>query len=259
MQRKNINKIYIKKINKLKKYNEAYFDKDNPLISDNDYDIFKQEILNVEKKYKYLRGKNSQSQKVGYKPSDKFKKINHSVPMLSLSNAFSKEEITDFAKKINNFLNLKNSEKIVFSAEPKIDGISASIKYVEGVFELGLSRGDGKTGEDITKNLKTIKNIPKRIRKSNFPKILEVRGEVYISKSDFKKIDKKFANPRNAAGGSLRQKNHEETKKIPLKFLAYGFGVVEPQNFEKQSEYLNLLKEWGFKTSPLTKLVNSID
>ena len=114
---------------------------------------------------------------------------------------------------------------------------------------MGLSRGDGTTGEDITNNLKTIRNIPKKINQTNFPKILEVRGEVYITRSDFKKIDKNFSNPRNAAGGSLRQKDHQETKKIPLKFIAYSFGVVEPMNFNKQSEYLKLLKEWGFETS----------
>jgi len=258
MQKKEIEKIYIKKINKLKKYDKAYFEHDNPLISDKDYDSIKQEISNLERRYKYLKDKNSPSQKVGYKPSAKFRKVDHDVPMLSLSNAFTKENVADFIKKIRNFLNLKNSERIVFSAEPKIDGISASLKYINGVFVLGLSRGDGKTGEDITNNLKTINDIPKKIKKTNFPKILEVRGEVYISKYDFKKIDKHFANPRNAAGGSLRQKDYKETKKIPLKFLAYGFGVVEPQNFEKQSEYLKLLKGWGFKTSSLTQLVNSV-
>ncbi len=122
-----------------------------------------------------------------------------------------------------------------------------------------MSRGDGKTGEDITNNLRTISDIPKKIDKPKFPKILEVRGEVYILKSNFKKIDKYFANPRNAAGGSLRQKDYKETKKIPLKFIAYGFGVVEPQDFEKQSEYLKFLKEWGFKTSSLNKLVSGIE
>jgi len=259
MQRKEIEKIYIKKINKLKKYDRAYFEYDNPIISDKNYDSVKREILDLERKYKYLKDKNSPSQKVGYKPSARFTKIDHDVPMLSLSNAFSIENVTDFVKKISNFLNLKNSEKIVFSAEPKIDGISASLKYIDGTFVLGLSRGNGKTGEDITNNLKTINDIPKKIQKTNFPKILEVRGEVYISKYDFKKIDKIFANPRNAAGGSLRQKDYKETKKIPLKFLTYGFGVVKPKNFEKQSEYLKLLKEWGFKTSPLTKLVSSIE
>jgi len=259
MQRKEIEKNYIEKISQLKKYDKAYFEKDLPIISDKDYDTIKQEILDLEKKYKYLKNKNSPSQKVGYKPSSRFDKVNHEIPMLSLSNAFSKENVEDFIKKIRNFLNLKNDKKIVFSAEPKIDGISASLKYVDGIFFRGLSRGDGKTGEDITNNLKTINDIPKKINKANFPKTLEVRGEVFISKSDFKKIDKQFANPRNAAGGSLRQKDYKETKKIPLKFIAYGFGVVKPLVFEKQSEYLKLLKEWGFKTSSLTKVVDSIE
>ena len=259
MQRKEIEKVYFKKINDLKKFDKAYFDDDNPIISDRDYDYIKKEILNLEKKYNYLKSKNSPSQKIGYEPSNKFKKVQHDMPMLSLANAFSIENIEDFLKKIKNFLNIQNSEKIIFSAEPKIDGISASLKYIDGVFTLGLSRGDGKIGEDITNNLKTIKDIPKKITKDNFPKILEVRGEVYISKSDFKKIDKKFANPRNAAGGSLRQKDPNETKKIPLKFVAYGFGTVEPKNFEKQSEYLKLLKIWGFNTNSLNKIVSTIE
>ena len=202
MERKEIEKVYFKKINELKKFDKAYFNEDNPIISDRDYDYIKQEILNLEKKYSYLKNKNSPSQKIGYEPSSKFKKVEHDIPMLSLANAFSKENIEDFMKKIKNFLNFQDSEEIIFSAEPKIDGISASLKYINGVFTLGLSRGDGKTGEDITNNLKTIKNIPKKINKLNFPKILDVRGEVYISKYDFKKIAKQFANPRNAAGGS---------------------------------------------------------
>jgi len=259
MERKEIEKTYLKKINELKKFDKAYFDEDNPIISDKDYDQIKQEILNLEKKYSYLKNKNSPSQKVGHEPSGRFKKIQHDIPMLSLANAFSKENIEDFLKKIKNFLNMKESENIVFSAEPKIDGISASLKYIDGNFKLGLSRGDGKTGEDITNNLKTIAEIPKKINKPNFPKILEVRGEVYISKSDFKKIDKKFANARNAAGGSLRQKDHNETRKIPLKFVAYGFGIVEPKKFQKQSEYLQILKTWGFNTNSLNKLVSTIE
>jgi len=259
MNKKKIEKEYLQKIEKIKKYDKAYFDKDSPLISDKGYDALKQEILEFEKRYSFLNNKGSPSKKVGYKPSDKFKKVPHDVPMLSLSNAFSRESIEDFFKKIRNFLNLDKNEKIIFSSEPKIDGISASIKYIDGVFISGLSRGDGKIGEDITNNLKTIDDIPKKISKSSFPKILDVRGEVYISKSDFKKIDKDFANPRNAAGGSLRQKDYRETKKIPLKFLAYGFGTVEPVNFKKQSEYLNLLKEWGFKTSPFNRLLNSVE
>ena len=146
MQRKEIEKIYIKKINKLQKHDKAYFKHDNPTISDRAYDDIKKEILELEKKYKYLKDNNSPSRKVGYEPSSKFKKVEHDVPMLSLANAFSKENMEDFLKKIQNFLNIEYSEKIVFSAEPKIDGISASLKYIDGIFTLGLSRGDGKTG-----------------------------------------------------------------------------------------------------------------
>ena len=259
MEKKEIEKKYKKKIIELRKYDKAYFEKDQPIVSDKHYDDIKQEILNLEKKYKYLENKDSPSKKVGYKPSDKFKKVVHDVPMLSLANAFSKENIKDFLKKVRNFLNLKESSEITFSAEPKIDGISASLKYIDGEFILGLSRGDGKIGEDITNNLKTIRNIPKKINKSDFPKILDVRGEVYISKSDFKKINKQFANPRNAAGGSLRQKDSNETRKIPLKFVAYAFGAVEEQNFEKQSEYLKLLNTWGFSTNSLNKIVSNVE
>ena len=259
MERKKIEKEYSNKIKKIKKYDKAYFQDDNPVVSDTDYDKVKQEILNLEKKYIFLKNKNSPSQKVGYEPSNKFKKIEHDVPMLSLANAFSIENIKDFIKKIKNFLNINVSDAIIFSAEPKVDGISASLKYVNGNFVQGLSRGDGKVGEDITSNLKTIEDIPKNIKKSNFPKILEIRGEVYISKSDFKKISKKFANPRNAAGGSLRQKNSNETKKVPLKFVAYGFGTAQPKNFSKQSEYLELLKVWGFNTNPLNKQVSTVE
>ena len=162
MQRKEIEKIYIKKIKELTKYDKAYFKLDNPLISDGDYDILKREILELENKYSFLKNKNSPSKRVGYEPSEKFNKVAHDIPMLSLANAFSKENIKDFLKKIRNFLNLNAADKLTFSAEPKIDGISASLKYINGIFVLGLSRGDGKVGEDITNNLKTISNIPKK-------------------------------------------------------------------------------------------------
>ena len=259
MKSKEIEKIYTKKIKELKKHNKAYFQNDNPIISDQEYDKIKFEIIDLEKNYAFLKNENSPIKKVGYEPSSKFKKVQHDIPMLSLANAFSKNDVEDFIKKIKNFLNINNSEKIVFSAEPKIDGISASLKYIDGIFVLGLSRGDGKIGEDITNNIKTIKNIPKQISKQNFPKTLDVRGEIYISKSDFKKIAKNFSNPRNAAGGSLRQKDPEQTKKIPLKFVAYGFGAVNPKNFKTQSQYLKLLKTWGFNTSPLNKIVSTVE
>ena len=147
--------------------------------------------------------------------------------MLSLSNTFDAKGMEDFISKISNYLNTKG-KKFDFSSELKIDGISASLTYERGTLVRGLSRGDGIIGEDILENLKTIKEIPQKIKDKGVPEILEIRGEVYISKKDFKSLEKKFANPRNAAGGSLRQKDPKETKKIPLKFFAYGFGLVEP-------------------------------
>ena len=135
-------------------------------------------------------------------------------------------------------------------AEPKIDGISATLIYENGVLIKGLSRGDGATGEDILQNLKTIKSIPKKIESNQVPRLLEIRCEIFIGKKDFIKIKDNFANPRNAAGGSLRQKNSDETAKIPLKYFAYGFGAVEPMNFKTQSDFLKKINEWNFSTNP---------
>ena len=249
MEKEKIKALYFDKIAKLNEYNKAYYDQDNPIISDNKYDRLKIGILNLEKKYKFLKSKLSPTKNVGYQSSGKFKKIKHKMPMLSLSNAFSENNIVDFLKKIKNFLKLSNDYKIEIIAELKIDGISASLHYINGQLKLGLSRGDGITGEDITLNLKTIRSIPARLKGSKFPENIEIRGEVYISKKDFKNISNKFANPRNAAGGSLRQKDPLETKKIPLQFMAYSFGFVKEKLFKTQSEYLELLKNWGFKVS----------
>ena len=178
--------------------------------------------------------------------------------MLSLTNAFDKEDMKDFANKIKNFLNFKD-EKIEFSSEPKIDGISATLIYENGNLTKGLSRGDGLVGEDILENLKTIQEIPKKIKSDNIPSLIEVRCEIYIGKKDFDKIKGKFANPRNAAGGSLRQKNPLETSKISLKYFAYGFGVLKPITFKKQSEFLKKIQEWGFIVNPLTKTVKNLN
>ena len=213
MEKEKIKALYFDKIAEINNYNKAYYDQDNPIISDYKYDRLKIEILNLEKKYKFLKSKLSPTKTVGYKVSDKFKKIKHKIPMLSLSNAFSENDIVDFLKKVRNFLKINNDYKMDIIAEPKVDGISASLYYFNGQLKLGLSRGDGITGEDITLNLKTIRNIPVRLKSSIFPENIEIRGEVYISKKDFKNISNKFANPRNAAGGSLRQKDPFETKK----------------------------------------------
>ena len=177
--------------------------------------------------------------------------------MLSLGNAFEKKDMSDFFKKIKNFLNLKDKNIELF-AEPKIDGISATLIYKEGILTKGLSRGDGVIGEDILENLKTISSIPKKIVAREIPKLLEIRCEIYIGKKNFILLKDKFANPRNAAGGSLRQKFSKETAKIPLKYFAYGFGVVEPMIFKTQSEFLETISQWKFITNPLSKIVNGL-
>ena len=253
-----IKKDYLKKIKLINKYNKFYYNESNPSVSDQEYDQLKNDIIDIEKKYPELVVKDSPSINVGFKPSKNFKKIKHKVPMLSLSNAFNEEDLKNFEKKIINFLSLNKETELEYSTEPKIDGISASIKYEKGILVNGLSRGDGIEGEDITENLKTIADIPKKIVSENFPNKIDIRGEVFISKKDFETMDKKFANPRNAASGSLRQKDPEQTKKIPLKFIAYTFGYLEEKKIKTQSDFLDHLKNWGFKTSKFNKIIKGI-
>jgi len=250
-----ISKIYQEKIKKFNKFNKSYFEKDNPLISDYEFDKLKKELINLEKTYPFLKSPKGVESLVGFKPSGKFEKIKHSKQMLSLGNAFDKEGMIDFKKKLKNFLNI--SSEIKLSSEPKIDGISASLRYEGGKLVYGLSRGDGVFGENITENLLTISEIPKKI--TDAPKIIEVRGEVYIGKTDFDGLKDKFANPRNAAGGSLRQKDSKETKKIPLKFFAYGIGEIKPKIFKNQTELLKKLKIWGFAVNSYCKTLESIE
>ena len=216
-----IKKKYLNKIKLLKKYNQFYFDKNSSLVSDKEYDELKQEIIHLERENPILKNKGSPLGSVGFKPSKNFKKVKHKQRMLSLSNAFSKEDLNNFEKKLLNFLSLNKNMKIEYSAEPKIDGISASLTYKNGVFVTGLSRGDGVLGEDITENLKTINDIPKKILSKDFPNEIDIRGEVFITKNDFEKMDEKFANARNAASGSLRQKNSSEGQV----FLLFSFKI----------------------------------
>ncbi len=247
MNRKKITQIYNNKIKELNNHNKLYYSENSPVISDAKYDILKFEIIELEKNYNYLKNKNSPSTNVGYKPSKSFEKFKHKVPMLSLSNAFDKEDLENFEKKIFNYLNKKSI--LEYSVEPKIDGISASLIYKNKKLQYGVSRGDGKIGEIITDNLKTIKDIPINIDKKGFPNEVEIRGEVFIKKKDFLKISSNFANPRNAASGTLRQKDPRETKKIPLNFIAYTFGYIQNNSCKYQSEFLEDLKRWGFKTN----------
>jgi DNA ligase (NAD+) len=258
MNKKKIEIQYSEKIRLFNKYNKFYYDKSEPLVSDKEYDQLKKNILLFEKEYDFLKSKDSPSKIVGYRPSKNFKKALHRVPMLSLANAFDEEDLFNFEKRILNFISQKENFKISYSTEPKIDGISASLTYKNGELIKGLSRGDGKQGEDITENLKTIKDIPKRISKKDFPEEIDIRGEVFIRNSDFEYLKEKFANPRNAASGSLRQKNPEDTNKIPLKFIAYTFGYEKGLQVETQSDYLKELAEWGFKINPLNKKITGV-
>ena len=212
MKKQKIEDLYKDKIKEYKHHNFLYFEKSRPKLSDASFDALKNEIFDLEKKYKFLNSKDSPSNTLGFKPSKNFKKIKHKVPMLSLANAFDEEDLINFEKRITNYLDEKESFEIQYSAEPKIDGISASLIYVNRKFIYGLSRGDGKEGEDITENLKTIDDIPDQIKSKDFPEEIDIRGEVFIQNSDFKELSNKFANPRNAASGSLRQKDPNETK-----------------------------------------------
>jgi DNA ligase (NAD+) len=258
----NIKKIELEYNNKIKlltSYNKSYYDDSKPLVSDKEYDDLKKSVLILESKYNFLNSENSPSKVVGFKPSKKFQKISHRSPMLSLANAFEREDLVNFEKRILNFLSKNDDFKLSYSAEPKIDGISASLIYKNGEFKIGLSRGDGKEGEDITTNLATINDIPKKIQSKDFPKEIDIRGEVYIQNTDFKDLKEKFANPRNAASGSLRQKNPDDTKKIPLKFIAYTFGYEKGLKAKNQTDFLKNLNDWGFKTNPFNKLITGVD
>ena len=258
MNKKEVQSKYNKKIKQINDYNKYYYNKSAPLVSDKDYDEIKKEILLLEKNYEFLNSKKSPSKIIGHKPSRNFAKAPHKVPMLSLANAFEENDLLNFEKKILNFISQNKNFKLTYSAEPKIDGISASLTYKNGKFVKGLSRGDGNEGEDITANLFTISDIPKQIINKNFPEEIEIRGEVYIQNSDFQILKEKFANPRNAASGSLRQKNPDDTNKIPLKFIAYTFGYEKGLKIENQFEYLKKLNEWGFKTNPHNSLITGV-
>tara|TARA_Y100001970_G_scaffold130975_1_gene161573 strand:+ start:11846 stop:13876 length:2031 start_codon:yes stop_codon:yes gene_type:complete len=254
-----IKKKYKEKLKKFFNYNKKYYNDNSPLVTDAEYDILKEEIINLETKFNFLKSKNSPSNIVGFKPSKNFRKVAHKAPMLSLANAFTEEDLLNFEKKILNFLSKQDNFQLSYSAEPKIDGISASLIFKNGAFVKGLSRGDGKEGEDITSNLKTIIDIPQKILAEDFPEEIDIRGEVFIQNNDFNKLKDKFANPRNAASGSLRQKNPEDTKKIPLKFIAYTFGFEKGLKIKNQTEFLKKLNEWGFKTNPLNKQITGLD
>jgi len=242
-------------------YNKAYFEDNAPLISDAEYDQLFQLNLALEKKFPHLILSNSPAKKVGNVVSDKFLKVVHSLPMLSLANAFDMEDVKDFIERIKNFLRLDKFEPIF--CEPKIDGLSFSVFYEQGVLQVAATRGDGFVGEDITANIKTIKNFPHTI--INAPAQLEVRGEIYIDKADFITLNQqqelagkdKFANPRNAAAGSLRQLDANITASRPLKYFIYAVGSVSEALADTQELLLERLKQFGFMVNEVGKLAKS--
>src|SRR3954468_12521380 len=242
-----------------------YHEKDAPEISDAEYDKLRQRLKAIEARFPRLVDPDSPSQQVAPTPTTAFAKVRHARPMLSLDNAFTDEELQGFLDRLRRALeretDLKPDDEIALACEPKIDGLSISLRYEDGEFIVGATRGDGTTGEDVTANLKTIKDIPHTL-KGKAPKILDVRGEVYMERAAFQAMNKRqeaaeektFANPRNAAAGSLRQLDSTITASRPLRFFAYAWGEAEPRGWKTHSEYLKLLKGWGFRVNPRSQL-----
>ena len=247
----------------IKKSDNAYYQNDEPYLTDAEYDKLKHRNFDIEARFPDLVREDSPSKRIGAVVQSKFNKIEHRFPMLSLADVFSIEEVEDFFLSVKRFLN--TAENIEFMAEPKIDGLSFSARYENGVFVSGATRGDGVTGEDITANLKTIKQLPLKLPDSA-PKIMEVRGEVYMAKADFFALNEKnkqenkklFANPRNAAAGSLRQLDSRITAERNLSIWAYTWGEVSAKQWSTQKEFFDKLEEWGFPINPLNKICNSL-
>ena len=235
-----------------------YYQDDNPAISDADYDALRKELIALETEHPHLIHKNSPTKSVGAKPSGKFGKIKHTVPMLSLDNAFSDEDVADFVTRVKRFLNLPEDAEMAFTAEPKIDGLSAALRYENGKLVSGATRGDGQVGEDVTANLSTLETVPKTLTGGGWPDVLEIRGEVYIAHDDFASMNKaqaaagksEYKNPRNAAAGSLRQIDPSVTASRPLKFFAYTWGEVSAPLASTQMAAVRKMAEWGFNINP---------
>ena len=246
-------------------HDKLYHEKDDPEISDAEYDKLRLRLKAIEAKFPQLVDMFSPTQRVAPTPTTAFAKVRHARPMLSLDNAFSEEEFQAFHDRVRRALvreyDLAPEDEIALACEPKIDGLSISLRYEDGVFTTGATRGDGTTGEDVTPNLRTVKDIPHTL-KGKPPKSIEIRGEIYMERKAFDEMnrrqeaaeEKTFANPRNAAAGSLRQLDPEITATRPLRFFAYAWGEAEPRTWKTHSEYLKLLKGWGFKVNPQSKL-----
>jgi DNA ligase (NAD+) len=251
----------------LERHDKAYYQEDAPKISDAEYDALRQRFNAIEKRFPEFVTSDSPSQKVGAAPSGKFKKVRHAVPMLSLDNAFAEQDVLDFVGRIQRFLKLGDDDSIDFSAEPKIDGLSMSLRYEGGELVTAATRGDGAEGEDVTVNIRTLEDVPQKLKGRKVPEICEIRGEVYMTKQAFLALNERqkaagdtiFANPRNSAAGSLRQKDPSITASRPLGFFAYAWGEMSAMPEATQSGMIGWFERCGFKTNPLTKLCHSVE
>jgi DNA ligase (NAD+) len=247
-------------------HDRRYYEEDAPSVSDAEYDALRKRYEALEDQFPELKSPESLTQKVGSKVSEKFGKIRHRVPMLSLANGFADEEVEEFVERIRRFLNLKDDAPLAFTAEPKIDGLSLSLRYENGQLVSAATRGDGAVGEDVTNNARTVGDIPHRLKGSNVPEIFEVRGEVYLSHEDFAAINARqeaagkalFANPRNAAAGSLRQLDASITASRPLRFFAYAWGEVSAMPADTQHGMMECFRSYGLTVNPLTRRCESI-
>ena len=248
-------------------HDKRYYQEDAPAVTDAEYDELRKRNAAIEARFPDLIRADSPSKRVGAAPSRGFAKVRHAVPMLSLDNAFNDEDVEDFVGRIRRFLKLSEDEEIAFSAEAKIDGLSMSLRYEDGELVRAATRGDGAEGEDVTANIKTLEDVPQKLKGRNVPKICEVRGEVYMTKSAFLKLNKAqaeaggqiFANPRNSAAGSLRQKDPKVTASRPLGFFAYAWGEMSAMPADTQMEMIGWLEKCGFKTNPLTQRRKGIE
>ena len=254
--------------NSIRNHNHLYYVMDSPEISDQEYDQLFRELLEIEEKFPQLVTMNSPTQHVGADPSSAFKTIEHELPMLSLGNAFNKNELDDFNRRVHDRLNIPMDNPIEYACELKFDGTAVSIIYEDGVLTRAATRGDGRKGVDVTHNIRTIKSIPLELSGKNLPSILEIRGEVFMPLSGFKyfnqqasiKEEKVFVNPRNAAAGSLRQLDPEITKGRPLDIFCYGVGLIEDYVLpDSHSEIMLLLKEWGLNVCEESVLAHNVD
>ncbi len=248
-------------------HDKRYYQQDTPVISDADYDALRRRYEAIEQQFPDLRTLTSLSNKVGAAPSGKFKKVRHAVPMLSLGNAFTEEDVTDFVDRIRRFLKLSEKDELVITAEPKIDGLSCSLRYEKGKLVVAATRGDGAEGEDVTANIRTIKDVPDALKGKDVAAVFEARGEVYMTKGDFIALNKRqekegkplYVNPRNTAAGSLRQIDPKMTAARPLKFFAYTWGEASELPADTQSESVAVMKRWGLPVNALMKKCKSVE